>query len=702
MRFPRSASLFVAAALLASSALPAQTTVNLRDADLRALIDDVSKVTGTSFVVDPRVQGKVSVVSDKPLGRAAYFELFLATLRANGFVAVPMGNGGYRIQPAEAGASASASPQGNRFTTSVIPLKAIDAQQALESLRPVLSRQGAAAANRAGNSVIITDFADNIGRARAVLTEIDRDRSSSEVVALKNAGPRDLAQSLNALIGQRDNNGRLAVSVVPIDASNAIAIRGDAAQVAKIAAMARDLDQRAATGSEVRVMFLQQADAAAVLPVLQQLIGQAPASTGASRAASGLAGTPFGSNNNRQQGGAMGGGLGGGSSSGGMAMDSAGPGSASLTASSVGVAVGDVNRQAIIARYEDANAIIISAPAEIQRKLGEVVRQLDTRRPQVHVEAVIVEISESAARKLGVQFALAGKDGTVPFFGTNYANATPSILALAGAVAAQKGIITGDAAEQAKTNALNSLLGTTGMIGGGYGTIGSNLIFGTIINAVRTDGDSNILSTPSVMTLDNQPARILVGQEIPVTTGEALGNNLDNSFRTVQRQDVGIQLSVKPQINAGGTITLTLKQIVSSIASTVADRDFVLNKREIETSVTVGDGQIVALGGLLDQTNENSIERVPLLSDIPGIGELFKSRARSRKKTNLMVFIRPTVVRSQADSDAITANRWDQIREAQTASDGYSSLDALAYDYLRTLPPYKPAPFPPPAPESPR
>lgn len=701
MRFSRPASLFAAAALLASAALAAQTTVNLRDADLRALIDDVSKVTGTSFVVDPRVQGKVSVVSDKPLGRAAYFELFLATLRANGFVAVPMGNGGYRIQPAEAGASAAASPQGNRFTTSVVPLKAIDAQQALESLRPVLSRQGAASANRAGNSVIITDFADNIARARAVLTEIDRDRSSNEVVALKNAGPRDLAQSLNALIGQRENSGRLAVTVVPIDASNAIAIRGDTAQVAKIAAMARDLDQRAATGSEVRVLFLQQADAAAVLPVLQQLIGQAPASTGASRAASGLAGTPFGNSGNRQQGGGLGGGQGGGNNA-GMSMDSSAPASASLTASSVGVAVGDVNRQAIIARYEDANAIIISAPAEIQRKLGEVVRQLDTRRPQVHVEAVIVEISESAARKLGVQFALTGKDGAVPFFGTNYSNATPSLLALAGAVAAQKGIITGDAAEQAKTNALNSLLGSSGMLGGGFGTIGSNFIFGTIINAVRSDGDSNILSTPSVMTLDNQPARILVGQEIPVTTGEALGNNLDNSFRTVQRQDVGIQLSVKPQINAGGTITLTLKQIVSSIASTVADRDFVLNKREIETSVTVGDGQIVALGGLLDQTNENSIERVPLLSDIPGLGELFKSRARSRKKTNLMVFIRPTVVRSQADSDAITANRWDQIREAQTASDGYSSLDALAYDYLRTLPPYKPAPFPPPAPESQR
>jgi general secretion pathway protein D len=189
-----------------------------------------------------------------------------------------------------------------------------------------------------------------------------------------------------------------------------------------------------------------------------------------------------------------------------------------------------------------------------------------------------------------------------------------------------------------------------------------------------------------------------VGQEIPVTTGEALGQNLDNSFRTVSRQDVGIQLSVKPQINAGGTITLAIKQVVSSIASTVADRDFVLNKREVETAVTVGDGQIVALGGLLDDNEQRSLQKVPLLGDIPVLGALFRNTSRSRLKTNLMVFIRPSIVRDQAQADALTAGRWNSIREDQTAREGFSRLDALAYDYLRTLPPYRPLPFPPPAP----
>jgi general secretion pathway protein D len=225
--------------------------------------------------------------------------------------------------------------------------------------------------------------------------------------------------------------------------------------------------------------------------------------------------------------------------------------------------------------------------------------------------------------------------------------------------------------------------------------IASDVIFGFVINAVKSDINSNILSTPSIVTLDNQPARILVGQEIPVTTGEALGNNLDNSFRTVQRQDVGIQLSVKPQINAGGTVTLTIKQIVSSIAQTVGDRDFILNKRELDTAVTVGDGQILALGGLLDDTERKSLQKVPLLGDIPGLGVFFRSNTTSRVKTNLMIFIRPTIVRSQADADAVTANRWDHIREMQIDRNGFSSLDGLAWDYLRAPPPYKPEPYPP-------
>ena len=659
--------------------LLAQATINLRDADIRAFIDDVARVTGTSFVIDPRVQGKVSVVSDKPLGRTQYFELFLATLRANGYVAVPTGNGQYRIQPAEAGAGAA----GARFSTAVIPLTNIDAQQAVDSLRPVLSRNGTASANRAGNAIIVADFADNIARARTILQQIDKDRSVTQVVTLRNSGARDLAQSLQQLVRQPGDGAASAagtVSIVPIDTSNAVAIKGEATQVKRIADMARDLDRKAAGGSESRVIFLQNADAAAIMPVLQQLMGQAPTASASAAGGPSLAGTPFG-----QRG-----------SSNASADSSAAMPAAAASVANVGVAVGSTRRRAIIARYEGANALVIAAPPEIQRELGEIIRQLDTRRAQVQVEAIIVEISDTAARQLGVQFLLAGRNGAVPLMSSNFSNAAPNLMAIAGAIAADKGAIPeGETADAFRKAAAESLLSTTGFTGG-FGQIASDVIFGFVINAVKSDINSNILSTPSIVTLDNQPARILVGQEIPVTTGEALGNNLDNSFRTVQRQDVGVQLSVRPQINAGGTVTLTIKQVVSSIAQTVGDRDFILNKRELDTAVTVGDGQILALGGLLDDTERQSLQKVPLLGDIPGLGVFFRSKKNSREKTNLMIFIRPTIVRTQADADAVTANRWDKIREMQIDRNGFSSLDGLAWDYLRTPPPYKPEPFPPP------
>lgn len=673
-RLPASSRAALAALAIALGPAPAapvlaQASINLRDADIRAFIDDVARVTGATFVIDPRVQGKVSVISERPLDRSQYFELFLATLRANGFVAVPTGTGQYRVQPAEAGAG---SAGGARYSTAVIPLVNIDAQQAVESLRPVLSRNGSASANRAGNAVIIADFADNIARARAVLREIDRDRTTTQIIRLRNAGARDLAQSLQRLIQQPGEGAATAMNIVAIDASNSIAIRGEAAQVQRLAVMVRDLDRSAAGGADTRVIFLQHADATAIMPVLQQLTGQSPTPAPGAAAAPSLAGTPFG---------------------GGQAAG----GAAAATAANIGVAAGDQRRRAIIARYEGANALIISAPPEIQRELGEVIRQLDTRRAQVQVEAIIVEISDTAARQLGVQFLLSGRNGTVPLISSTFSNAAPNLLAITGAIAADKGLIPeGEAADAFREAAVSSLLGTTGVTGS-IASIGSNMLFGFVINAVKSDVNSNILSTPSIMTLDNQPARILVGQEIPVTTGEALGQNLENSFRTVQRQDVGIQLSVKPQINAGGTVTLNLKQVVSSIAATVAERDFVLNKRELETSVTVGDGQILALGGLLEDSERKSLQKIPGLGDLPGIGALFRSTSRSRVKTNLMIFIRPTIVRSQADADSITANRWNSIREDQTLRQGFSKLDGLAWEYLRSAPPYRPDPFPPAA-----
>ncbi|MCS6987415.1 MAG: type II secretion system secretin GspD [Sphingomonadaceae bacterium] len=667
------APLFLALALAAR----AQTTLDLRDADIRAFIADVAKVTGASFVIDPRVQGTVSVVSDRPLSRQAYFELFLATLRAHGFVAVPTGAGQYRIQPAEAGAGAT-----GRFTTAVIPLAHIDAASAVESLRPVLSRNGTAAPNRAGNAVIVTDFADNVARARQTLAAIDRDRAAAEVVTLKDAPAREVAQALDQLIRRSrgpDGQGP-TVALVAVESANAIAIRGEAGQVARLAALARDLDRRAAEGGETRVIFLNHADAGSILPVLQTLVGQPPAPAQAPRdtTLAALAGTPFGAGR-------------------GPAREGPEPPTAqAAVGAALGVAAGQPTRPASIARFEGANAIVISARGDLLRELTDVVRQLDRERSQVQVEAIIVEISDTLARQLGIQWLAKSRSAATPFLSTNFTNAAPDLLALAGAVAVERKAVTNpDLVKALVANAVNALSQTP--VYGGTAALTwnvGNAVMGTIINAAQNDSASNVLATPSVMALDNQPARLLVGQEIPIITGEALSQNLDNQFRTVARQDVGVQLVVRPQINAGGTIKLEIRQTVSSIASVAPGQGFILNKREVETVVTVADGEILALGGLLSEQERRSLQKVPGLGDIPAVGELFRSRNTTREKTNLMVFLRPTIVTTREEAAEVTAARWNAIRTRQEADSGFSSLDALAFEYLRTPPPPRPRPLP--------
>ena len=679
----------MALALLLASAQPlaAQQTVNLRDADIRAYIQDVARATGRSFIIDPRVQGKVSVVSERPLGRDAYFELFLATLRANGLVVTPATGGAFRIQPADGAATQPGGRGTNSFVTQVIRLQSIDAASVVDTVRPLVSRDGQVTANRTGNAVIIADYADNVRRVRDLVRQIDRDRMTTRVVALKNAGAREIAASLTQLIaggaqGQGGASGGQAggvggVSVVAVDGSNSIALRGDAAAVARMAETVADLDRRAAAGADVRVIFLNHADAETLLPVLQQLVGQAPGASSAAPAA-GFAGSTSG-------GGAVG----------SNAATVAAPVHSGLVP---GATLG--RGQAVIARYEGANAIVIAAPADVQRQLGEVIRQLDTRREQVLVEAIIVEISDLAAQRLGVQFLLTGTGGSnIPFSVTNYSNASPNLLTVAGAVVSEQRNPGSDTATALRDAAVASLLSATGGSFGFGGRLTNNSIFGFVINAVKSDTASKVLSTPSVMTLDNQQARILVGQDIPITTGEALSNNFDNAFRTIQRPNVGIQLDVRPQINAGGSIKLSLRQEVSSVAGPVSrtSQELIINKREISTVVTVDDGQIIALGGLIDENERRTLEKVPLLGDIPVLGELFKSRSTSKNKTNLMVFIRPTIVKSAGDAQQLAAERYDYIRAEDVARsrDGTSSLDTLVREYLRAEPPVAP-PLPPP------
>lgn len=673
--------------LIFTTPLTAQQTLNVRDADIRAFVQDAARVTGQTFIVDGRVTGKVSVVTDRPLSRSEYFEVFLSTLRANGLVAIPMRGGGYRIQPSDGAATqptrlGSRAESASQFVTEVFRLRSIDAATAVETLRPLISREGSLTANRSANSLVVADYADNIRRIRDLIRQIDRDSAATQIVTLENAGAREIATALQGLAGQGGGEGaRTSVSIAAIDSSNAIALRGDPTSVARFAEMAKQLDARAQSGSEIRVYRLEHANAETLLETVQSLIGgQSGGSRGSdmpSVAAPANGGAPAAS-------------------------------SAPIVATSIGGSTNGIGGRGpiIVTRYEGTNALIVAANPDVQRSLGELIRQLDTRPEQVLVEAIVVEIGNEAAKKLGVQFLIGGKDA--PFAATNYSNASPNILTIAGAVGAEEltrttTTVNGNTTTTGTSSALGdslqeaaaaSILSATGGFGGVVLDIGKNAIFGTIINAIAADTESNLLATPHIVTLNNQKAKFLVGQEVPVSTGEQLSANFENAFRTVQRQEVGIKLEVTPQVNAQGDVKLFLKQEVSSVAGPVSSRsnDLVLNKREFETTLTVGDGQLLAIGGLLNDDERRTIERIPLLSDIPLIGELFKSRSRSRSKTNLMVFIRPTILRSRQDGDRLTARRYDYVRDMQRVRnpDLEPSIDELLRDYMGATPPTEP------------
>ncbi|RZJ30660.1 MAG: type II secretion system protein GspD [Brevundimonas sp.] len=657
------AGLMIAQAPLAAAPAMAQAntrqTLNVQGADIRAFIQDVARMTGRTFIVDPAVTGTVTVTSERALSRSELFEVFLSTLRANGLVVTQTGSGAYRISPAQGAAQGPGTVGGERFTTEVFQLRNIDAASAAETIRPLVGAQGQVLANPGGNSVVVADFADNLSRIRTLIARIDVDRASFEVITLENSSAREIATVLQAVLAPPGGQpGQGMVSVTPVDSSNSIVLRGDPAAVARVRPLVEDLDRRARSADDVQVIFLQHANAEQLLPVLQQIVGQpiTPAQANATPAATGEGGA--------------------------------------APATSAAVTPAAPGQRATIARFPGANALVISASADTQRMLAEVIRQLDQRRQQVLIEAIVVELSDTAVRELGVQWLLAGEDGA-PIGLTNYSDSATPLLPIAGAAAATQLDQDDPLREQLQNLAINSLLGANGFVGGGGGALGNGL-FGFIINAAKSDNGSNLLQTPSLMTLDNEEATILVGQEVPITTGEALLDGNSNPFRTTQRQDIGVKLVVRPQINAGGSITLHLRQEVSSINGVLTNSasDLVLNKRELETTLVVDDGDIAVAGGLLDQNDRLAIDKVPGLGDMPVIGALFRSTSRQRGRTNLMVFLRPTIVRSTADAQQLAADRWGYMRDQQLANDPTRepSLDEMLREYMRTQPPVAPSP----------
>lgn len=606
-----------------------QHIINLKDVDITILLDDISTITGYTFVVHPSVRGKVSVVSQTPLTTDEVFQVFLSTLRVQGFAAIPGPNGVYKIVPEQSAtaeaALASPSVGGDQVETAVFSLENINAVEAAKMIKPVTNAQGQVIASSVSNSVIVVDYATNIARVRSILADIDQDRSSIVTVSLENMSAAEMAKTVNGLQSGTNTAFNLDVGALAIESNNSIVLRGEDADVLRMAQMVRDLDITGAPRQDtLKVIKLRYASAADLAPVIDAI--------GARMA---------------------------------------------LTASPAG---GLPIAPAVVV-HEPTNSLVLSADPVMLRQLEGVIDDLDQRRQQILVEAIVVELSDDAVRELGVQFVLADADGgDVPFAATNFSRATPNVLALAGA------LITDDFDGDGSTSglgelALNSLLGTQGGILGFGSSNSDGTIFGAVINAVDEDEESNILQTPSVIALDNESASFLAGQEIPITTGEALGTDFQNPFRTVDRKEVGIKLEVTPQISDGNTIRLKLRQEVSSVDGvlTAATADLVTNKREIETTVLAGNGEIVVLGGLIEESEFVRGSKVPLLGDIPVIGRAFSSEGTARRRTNLMVFLRPTIVSDATDYRNVTASKYNFVVDAQkSASDkGRSSLEEL-------------------------
>ena len=638
------------AVLLATTALPAfgqaseatppaaRHVLNFDDVELSSLIADVSIVTGYTFIVHPDVRGKrVTVTSSTPLTREGVFEVFLSTLRVQGFTAVPAGKNTYRIIPEQSAVSEAGtrSSSANSFVTEIIHLNNFNALEAAQMVKPLVDAQGQVIANPRSNTLVVVDYESNMPRIRQLVAGIDEDRTRTETIGLKNIPSGEMESILMAL--QKNGGEDSAASnfqAIASQTGNSIVIRGDDVTIDRALKVIQQLDSTDRVEDTLRVISLKNADASEIVPILEKVAGA-------------------------------------------MAFRRAETG-------------GEVT-PSTIAFHAPTNSIVINAPSETLLTLERVIQDLDKRRAQVLVEAIIVEMSDDTARELGLQFLLSGTgNSTVPFASTNYSRSAPNLLALAGAVAGDTPFNTGDSNPFA-ASAVSSLLGLTGLSVGVGGQDGDTL-FGAILTAVESDTNSRVLSKPFNMTLDNGTSSLLVGQEVPIITGSGLGNDNTNPFQTVDRKEIGVRLDVTPRISSDDAVRLEINQEVSSIAGAIstATSDLIFNKRQIQTDVLADSGEIIVIGGLIQQSDTIANEKVPILGDVPVAGRLFRSEGKASKRTNLMVFIRPTVIRDRQSARDVTARSYRFIRAEELwngKDDKVNSLDAFVSEVLSSPPP---------------
>lgn len=608
---------------------PDMVTLNFVNADIEGVVKAVSEITRKNFVLDPRVKGTVSIVSARPMSRSQVYQVFLSSIRVQGFTAVEQ-RGMVLIVPEGDAKLYADSPDnaraaGDVVRTQVFRLQHESATQLVPVLRPLIAPNNSVTANQSSNTLVVTDYASNLQRIEKIIASIDQPADSdSIIIPLKYASALDVAQTIGRLLadpGQAaDPTNRFTVAA---DArSNSLLARaGDPSRLRRVRELVAMLDTPTSASGNIHVIYLKNAQAVKLAEVLRAI--HSGESSGAQAAA----------------------------------PAAAVPGQAPVAAQSGAMASGIIQADAA------TNSLIITAPDAIYNNLRTVVDKLDVRRAQVYIEAVIAEITSDKAAEFGFQWQSLsglGKSGTQTFGGTNFGGTGQNILGIAQ-----------DPSTVGQGLNIGVVKGTVKI----PGTDIEILNLGMLVRALQTDGNSNILATPTLLTLDNEEAKIVVGQNVPFQTGSYTGTtgSLPQSpFQTVERKDVGLMLKIKPQISEGGVVRLQVSQEVSSVQDLNKDGGGIItNKRSVDSTVLVDDGQIVVIGGLIQDEVSDGANKVPLLGDIPGLGVLFKYNTRSRKKTNLMVFLRPTLLRSMESASSLTADRYDYImgEQAKTKAD---------------------------------
>jgi general secretion pathway protein D len=612
----------------------APIVLNFVNADIPSVIKAVGELTGRNFVVDPRVKGTVIITSARPVARDQVYPILLSALRMQGFAAIEGPGGVVKIVPeAEAKHNYSVTrgkdvnERGDRIITQVYPLQYESATQMMPVLRPLIGPNNVIAVLPNSNTLVITDYADNVRRLSAVISAADQPTpNDTALIKLHHVSAVDVAQALGRLLadgasapGQPGTPGAGRLAIVPDVRSNSLLVRSDnPARIETLRSLVAGLDAPGASGGSIHVVYLRNAEAARLAETLRGILtGQVPAATVAATA------TPSGT----------------------------------ATATAVTTSGGAAGGSMILADSA-TNSLVISAPDMTYNALRAVIDKLDARRAQVFVEALVVEITAEKAAEFGIQW----QDlRNLHDAGTNFIGGTNF-----GAPGSGTNII------DAAVNLGNLGPGlNVGVVSGTIEIPGLGLVtnLGALARALESDANANILSTPNLVTMDNEEASIVIGQNVPFITGQYAqtgSTTTPSPFQTIERRDVGLTLKVRPQVSEGGAVKLQIYQEMSSLRpSAGAAADVITDKRSIDSTVLVDDGRIIVLGGLIQDTVQDGLDKVPLLGDIPLFGHLFKYEKRKRMKTNLMVFLRPHVLRDTKSADALTGERYDFIREKQ-------------------------------------